>query len=145
MSARARGRRRRHAAAHDNEERWLLTYADMITLLMALFMVLFSISSVNTSKFKSLQLSLKDAFSGKVMPGGRSIANSGSDTARSPVSQADAGDPADQAHRGPDHQARPDAEGQQGVPADQARDRRLRAPHGFAKQLETTHRRSAGW
>ena len=32
-------------------ERWLLTYSDMITLLMALFIVLFSISSVNISKF----------------------------------------------------------------------------------------------
>ena len=53
------------AAAHENEERWLLTYADMITLLMALFIVLFSISSVNISKFKSLQQSLRDAFSGR--------------------------------------------------------------------------------
>ena len=44
---------------HENEERWLLTYADMITLLMALFMVLFSISSVNISKYQTLQQSLK--------------------------------------------------------------------------------------
>ena len=36
----------------------------MITLLMALFMVLFSISSVNISKYQSLQQSLKAAFSG---------------------------------------------------------------------------------
>ena len=58
-------------------ERWLLTYADMITLLMALFMVLFSISSVNISKYKSLQRSLQDAFSGKVLKGGDSILNQG--------------------------------------------------------------------
>ena len=45
---RRRGRRRQH---EDGGERWLLTYADMITLLMALFMVLFSISSVNISKY----------------------------------------------------------------------------------------------
>jgi chemotaxis protein MotB len=76
--ARGHSRRRRgHAAAHDNDERWLLTYADMITLLMALFMVLFSISSVNISKYKTLQLALKAAFSGDILPGGKSIAQPG--------------------------------------------------------------------
>ncbi len=76
--ARGRSSRRRgHAAEHDNDERWLLTYADMITLLMALFMVLFSISSVNISKFHTLQLALKAAFSGDILPGGKSIAQPG--------------------------------------------------------------------
>jgi chemotaxis protein MotB len=73
--ASARGRRRRHTdgAGHENEERWLLTYADMITLLLALFVVLFAISSVNVSKVKMLQQSLRDAFNGKVMDGGQAI------------------------------------------------------------------------
>ncbi len=72
------GRRRRgHAAEHDNDERWLLTYADMITLLMALFMVLFSISSVNISKYRTLQMALKAAFSGDILPGGKAIAQPG--------------------------------------------------------------------
>src|ERR1700751_5821603 len=72
-----RGRRGRGAhAEHENDERWLLTYADMITLLMALFMVLFAISSVNTSKFESLQKSLADAFSGRIL-GGNSIKETG--------------------------------------------------------------------
>ncbi len=76
--ARGHSRRRRgHGAEHDNDERWLLTYADMITLLMALFMVLFSISSVNISKYKTLQLALKAAFSGDILPGGKSIAQPG--------------------------------------------------------------------
>ncbi len=76
--ARGHGRHRRgHAAEHDNDERWLLTYADMITLLMALFMVLFSISSVNISKFKAVQLALKAAFSGDILPGGKSIEQPG--------------------------------------------------------------------
>jgi chemotaxis protein MotB len=74
-----RNRRRRGAEEHENEERWLLTYADMITLLMALFMVLFSISSTNVSKLKELQQSLKDAFSGRVLPGGQALKQSGSD------------------------------------------------------------------
>jgi chemotaxis protein MotB len=59
------------------DERWLVTYADLMTLLVALFMVLFSISSVNKSKFETLQASLQDAFSGRILPGGRSIKEAG--------------------------------------------------------------------
>jgi len=66
--------------APENDERWLLTYSDMITLLMALFMVLFSISSVNISKLQVLQQSLKAAFSGSILSGGSSIIQSGSDS-----------------------------------------------------------------
>jgi chemotaxis protein MotB len=74
-------RRGAHAEeAEESDERWLLTYADMITLLMALFMVLFSISSVNISKFITLQHSLQDAFSGRILPGGRALMESGGDT-----------------------------------------------------------------
>jgi chemotaxis protein MotB len=80
MSARGGRKRRGPAAAHDNEERWLLTYADMITLLMALFMVLFSIANVNKSKLESLSKSLNEAFSGKILPGGKSIQQAGSQT-----------------------------------------------------------------
>jgi chemotaxis protein MotB len=76
--ARTRGRRRHGGGDHEgSNERWLLTYADMITLLMALFMVLFSISSVNISKYQVLQHSLRAAFSGNVLPGGKSIAQQG--------------------------------------------------------------------
>jgi chemotaxis protein MotB len=75
-----RGRKRGHGGGEGEEsgERWLLTYADMITLLMALFMVLFSISSVNISKVQSLQESLRAAFSGNILPGGKAIAKPGS-------------------------------------------------------------------
>jgi chemotaxis protein MotB len=78
----ASARRRRGAVeeAEESDERWLLTYADMITLLMALFMVLFSISSVNVSKYVTLQRSLQDAFSGRILPGGRALQESGGDT-----------------------------------------------------------------
>jgi chemotaxis protein MotB len=80
MSAQRGGRRRRKKSGHEDahpDERWLLTYADMITLLMALFMVLFSISSVNKSKYETLQRTLKDAFSGRVLPGGKGLAQAG--------------------------------------------------------------------
>jgi chemotaxis protein MotB len=73
------GRRGGHDAGHEDGERWLLTYADMITLLMALFMVLFSISSVNVSKIQALQKSLRAAFSpDNILPGGKDIAQQGS-------------------------------------------------------------------
>jgi chemotaxis protein MotB len=74
------GKRRGLPVEHENEERWLLTYADMLTLLFALFMVLFSISSVNISKYQVLQQSLKAAFSGSILPGGRAIMQSGSES-----------------------------------------------------------------
>src|SRR5437868_12272563 len=74
-----RRRRRRSGGDHEEhaDERWLLTYADLITLLMALFMVLFSMSVVNKSKLASLKASLHNAFSPHVLPGGESIAKTG--------------------------------------------------------------------
>jgi chemotaxis protein MotB len=58
-------------------ERWLLTYSDMITLLMALFIVMWSISAVNKSKFDELKQSLHQAFTHeKVLDGGRSVLES---------------------------------------------------------------------
>jgi chemotaxis protein MotB len=78
--SRGGGRRGRHGGGEvESEERWLLTYADMITLLMALFMVLFSITSVNKAKLEVLSKTLQEAFSGKVLPGGTSIRDSGAD------------------------------------------------------------------
>jgi chemotaxis protein MotB len=73
------GKKKKRGGDHNDhpDERWLVTYADLMTLLVALFMVLFSISSVNKSKLESLQHSLQDAFSGKVLPGGQSIKESG--------------------------------------------------------------------
>src|SRR6202000_3399785 len=62
-------------------ERWLLTYADMITLLLALFVVLFSISAVNVSKFKTLKQTLEQAFSPHILSGGGSIIPNGASKA----------------------------------------------------------------
>ncbi|HEY6759612.1 MAG TPA: flagellar motor protein MotB [Baekduia sp.] len=78
MSGHRGGKKKRGDDHGDHpDERWLVTYADLMTLLVALFMVLFSISSVNKAKLESLQHSLQDAFSGKVLPGGQSIKESG--------------------------------------------------------------------
>jgi chemotaxis protein MotB len=74
------GRKRAHfEEEHENEERWLVSFADMMTLLFCLFMVLFAISSVNTSKFESLQKALQDAFSGRILSGGKAIIETGND------------------------------------------------------------------
>jgi len=76
--------RRRHAVEHDeheaNHERWLLTYADMITLLMVLFIVLFAISVVDKKKFAELADGLShnlDATT-KVLPAGTGVMDGGS-------------------------------------------------------------------
>jgi chemotaxis protein MotB len=79
MNRRRRRRSSDHAAEHA-DERWLLTYADLITLLMALFMVLFSMSVVNKSKLAALQSSLHTAFSPHVLPGGEAIKQTGGDS-----------------------------------------------------------------
>ncbi|MFI3186914.1 MAG: flagellar motor protein MotD [Methylococcaceae bacterium] len=48
-----------------NHDRWMVSYADFITLLFAFFVVMYSISSVNEGKYKTLSDSLGDAFSNK--------------------------------------------------------------------------------
>src|SRR4051812_47208043 len=68
--------RKKHHVEHP-DERWLLTYADMITLLMALFMVLFAMSLVDQTKFNELKVTLKDSFSSPILNGGSSILDSG--------------------------------------------------------------------
>lgn len=55
-------RLRHHHEEEGNSERWLLTYADMITLLLALFVVLFALSTINNKKFLELKLGLTKTF-----------------------------------------------------------------------------------
>lgn len=54
--------RRRHQEEHENHERWLVSYADFITLLFAFFVVMYSISSINEGKYKILSESLTGVF-----------------------------------------------------------------------------------
>src|ERR1700752_3423621 len=53
---------------HENHERWLVSYADFITLLFAFFVVMYSISSVNEGKFRSVSDSIKAALNPIVSP-----------------------------------------------------------------------------
>ena len=54
-------------AEKENAERWLLTYADMITLLLALFIVLYATSKQDPVKFQELAQSLRRAFNVPVL------------------------------------------------------------------------------
>ena len=53
---------------HENHERWLVSYADFITLLFAFFVVMYSISSVNEGKFRTVSESIKAALNPIVSP-----------------------------------------------------------------------------
>ena len=57
--------RRKHEEESHNHERWVISYADFITLLFAFFVVMYSISSVNDGKYKVLSDSLENVFSEK--------------------------------------------------------------------------------
>ncbi|MGO4258044.1 flagellar motor protein MotB [Marmoricola sp. RAF53] len=57
-------RRKRHEQheEHENHERWLVTYADMVTLLMVLFIVMFAMSQVDQKKYDALRDGLAAGF-----------------------------------------------------------------------------------
>lgn len=55
-------RRSRRAEVAHNQERWLISYADFITLLFAFFVVMYSVSSVNEGKYKVLSETLTGVF-----------------------------------------------------------------------------------
>lgn len=54
--------RKKQPEEHVNHERWLISYADFITLLFAFFVVMYSISSVNEGKYRVLSTSMVTAF-----------------------------------------------------------------------------------
>ncbi|WP_293395742.1 flagellar motor protein MotD [Nevskia sp.] len=57
--------RKRGHEEHANHEAWAIPYGDLVTLLLALFVVLYSMSSVNEGKYRVLSDSLNEAFGGK--------------------------------------------------------------------------------
>ncbi|MEY2341135.1 flagellar motor protein MotD [Acidithiobacillus sp. IBUN Pt1247-S3] len=57
-------RRSRKEEEWENHERWLVSYADFITLLFSFFVVMYAISSVNEGKYRVLSETLVSAFSG---------------------------------------------------------------------------------
>ncbi len=70
-TGRHRARRRRAAQTAGGHEaagmgRWLLTYSDMITLLLALFIILFAISTINAKKFMAFKMGITQSFNNVV-------------------------------------------------------------------------------
>ena len=55
-------RHRRITIEHENHDRWLISFADFVTLLFAFFVVMYAVSAVNESKYRVLANSLGDAF-----------------------------------------------------------------------------------
>jgi chemotaxis protein MotB len=57
-------RRKKHEEPeeHENEERWMASYMDMVTVLMCMFIVLFAMSTVDAKKFEQLKDSLATGF-----------------------------------------------------------------------------------
>src|SRR5580704_7818325 len=48
-----------------NHERWIISYADFVTLLLATFVVMYAVSTVNSSKFQQMAESFSTAFIGR--------------------------------------------------------------------------------
>lgn len=85
-----RNRRRHQEEEHENHERWLVTYADMLTLLMVLFIVMFAMSQVDEKKFNALRAGLADGFgnSSSFMQGSDSLLEDQPDLAEQSVISA---------------------------------------------------------
>lgn len=80
-------RRRKHQE-HENLERWLLTYADMITLLMAFFIMLYGMSQLDIRKFQAMLGGVRAELGGTgVLIGGAGINSGGA----SPMAQQSRG------------------------------------------------------
>ncbi|PHR48570.1 flagellar motor protein MotD [Cycloclasticus sp.] len=58
-------RRKKKLEEVENHERWMVSYADFITLLFAFFVVMYSVSSVNEGKYRVLSSTLDGAFKGQ--------------------------------------------------------------------------------
>src|SRR3954471_8800034 len=77
MSSAGHGRRKakkHEEEEHENHERWLVSYADMVTLLMCLFIVLFAMSQIDKQKFAALANGLSESFGAPIsaLPGSSS-------------------------------------------------------------------------
>ena len=70
--------RKKKPEDHENLERWLVSYADFMTLLFATFVVLYALSQINVNEFKKIEESIRKAFSVQsILDGGSGVITSG--------------------------------------------------------------------
>jgi chemotaxis protein MotB len=80
-------RRKRHEE-HENHERWAIPYGDLVTLLLAFFVVMYSISQVNEGKYRVVSDSLNAAFRGTpTTPAPVQVGTAAASTLAAPVIQ----------------------------------------------------------
>lgn len=64
-------RKKKHEEEHENAERWLITYADLITLLLAFFILMYTMSKQDAQKYQEVAGQLKAVFTGGIGVAGR--------------------------------------------------------------------------
>ena len=70
--------RKKKPEDHENLERWLVSYADFMTLLFATFVVLYALSQINVNEFKKIEESIRKAFSVQsILDGGSGVMSQG--------------------------------------------------------------------
>ncbi|AIQ61223.1 flagellar motor protein MotB [Paenibacillus borealis] len=72
---RQRNRRQGRSGGKENRDRWMITYADLITLLLIFFIILYAMSSLDTQKYAIVTGSLSDTFKSgpSVLEGGNGV------------------------------------------------------------------------
>ena len=96
--------RRRYPDSDEHLDRWVISWADFLTLLFAFFVVMYAISSVNEEKYKSLSEVFSGLFTGAqknqkavLIPGGQGILEGGDTMTDSPAVLTNAPDPSETA------------------------------------------------
>jgi chemotaxis protein MotB len=71
-------KKKQHTGEHENSERWLLTYADLITLLLGLFVILYAMSKIDAGKYAEIVNAMGGVFGSSkgVMSGNNGVVSS---------------------------------------------------------------------
>lgn len=80
-----------HEEEHENHERWLVSYADMMTLLFALFLVLYAMSIVDLKKYQAF----REAFTESISKGVQALPEDGNPPLGDPHLELAGGTPTD--------------------------------------------------
>ncbi|CQR58562.1 flagellar motor protein MotB [Paenibacillus riograndensis] len=99
---RQRNRRKPRAGGRESRDRWMITYADLITLLLIFFVILYAMSSLDTQKFNIVTGALSDTFkSGNpVLEGGNGVLDGQKGITSEGTDNGQKGEPGDAAESG---------------------------------------------